>query len=71
MLYLDYSRGEGQWIPNASGGRENLEAISFLKELNAVCHRRHAGILMVAEESTAWPKVTGATEEDGPDPFPG
>ncbi len=65
MLYLDYSRQEGQWVPNQHGGRENLEAIEFLKEVNAVCHRRHPGILMIAEESTAWPKVSQATEQGG------
>jgi 1,4-alpha-glucan branching enzyme len=58
MLYLDYSRKEGEWVPNAFGGRENLEAISFLKELNEVTHRACPGIMMVAEESTAWPAVT-------------
>ncbi len=58
MLYLDYSRSEGQWVPNVFGGRENLEAIEFLKELNAVVHSEHAGVLMIAEESTAWPGVS-------------
>ena len=58
MLYLDYSRKEGEWEPNVFGGRENLEAISFLKELNEVTHRACPGIIMVAEESTAWPAVT-------------
>jgi 1,4-alpha-glucan branching enzyme len=58
MLYLDYSRNEGQWVPNEFGGRENLEAISFLKELNEVTHRACPGIMMIAEESTAWPAVT-------------
>jgi 1,4-alpha-glucan branching enzyme len=65
MLYLDYSRKQGQWVPNPQGGRENLEAVEFLKEANAVCHRRHPGILMVAEESTAWPGVSRATEQGG------
>src|SRR5579875_133860 len=55
MLYLDYSRGPGQWVPNRFGGRENLEAISFLQEVNATCYRRVPGIIMIAEESTAWP----------------
>ena len=58
MLYLDYSRKEGEWIPNQFGGRENLEAIAFLKELNEVTHRSCPGIIMVAEESTAWPMVS-------------
>jgi len=58
MLYLDYSREEGAWIPNEFGGRENLEAIDFLKELNEVVHEEHPGVLMIAEESTAWPGVS-------------
>jgi 1,4-alpha-glucan branching enzyme len=58
MLYLDYSRPEGQWVPNRYGGRENLEAIDFLRELNTVLHGEHPGVLMVAEESTAWPGVS-------------
>jgi 1,4-alpha-glucan branching enzyme len=58
MLYLDYSRKEGEWLPNEFGGRENLEAISFLKELNEVTHRECPGTLMIAEESTAWPAVS-------------
>ncbi len=58
MLYLDYSRGPGEWVPNIYGGRENLEAIDFLRELNGVTHGDHPGIIMVAEESTAWPQVT-------------
>jgi len=58
MLYLDYSRKEGEWAPNQFGGRENLEAIAFLKELNEVTHRACPGIIMVAEESTAWPMVS-------------
>jgi 1,4-alpha-glucan branching enzyme len=58
MLYLDYSRKEGEWEPNQFGGRENLEAIAFLKELNEVTHRACPGIIMVAEESTAWPMVS-------------
>jgi 1,4-alpha-glucan branching enzyme len=58
MLYLDYSREEGGWVPNVYGGRENLEAIEFLRELNRVVHAEHDGILVVAEESTAWPGVT-------------
>jgi 1,4-alpha-glucan branching enzyme len=58
MLYLDYSRGEGQWVPNRFGGRENLEAIDFLRQLNALTHERHPGSVMVAEESTAFPAVS-------------
>ena len=58
MLYLDYSRADGQWTPNARGGRENLDAVSFLQEVNATCYRRVPGIMMIAEESTAWPGVT-------------
>jgi 1,4-alpha-glucan branching enzyme len=58
MLYLDYSRKEGQWVPNEFGGRENLEAISLLKELNEVVHRECPGVMMIAEESTAWPQVS-------------
>ena len=61
MLYLDYSRREGEWIPNRFGGRENLEAIEFLKELNVVVHRQCPGALMIAEESTAWPQVSRPT----------
>ncbi len=58
MLYLDYSRKEGEWVPNRFGGRENLEAISFIKEVNEVTHRVHPGAMMIAEESTAWPQVS-------------
>ncbi len=65
MLYLDYSRDEGQWIPNRYGGRENLEAIDFLKELNLVLEEEHPGCLRIAEESTAWPKVTASVEDGG------
>ncbi len=65
MLYLDYSRRDGQWRPNQYGGRENLEAISFLQEANATAYRRTPGILMIAEESTAWPGVTKPTNHGG------
>jgi 1,4-alpha-glucan branching enzyme len=58
MLYLDYSRKPGEWSPNSLGGRENLDAVSFLREVNATCYKRVPGIAMIAEESTAWPGVT-------------
>ena len=58
MLYLDYSRDAGQWVPNQYGGRENLDAISFLQRMNEVVHTECAGVLTIAEESTAWPQVT-------------
>ena len=58
MLYLDYSRKEGEWEPNVFGGRENLEAITFIKELNEITHRECPGTIMIAEESTAWPAVS-------------
>jgi 1,4-alpha-glucan branching enzyme len=61
MLYLDYSREPGQWIPNVYGGRENLDAIHFLKRFNEVCYERFPGIITIAEESTAWPGVTRPT----------
>lgn len=65
MLYLDYSRKDGQWRPNQYGGRENLEAIQFLQEANATAYRRNPGIVMIAEESTAWPGVTAPTSGGG------
>jgi 1,4-alpha-glucan branching enzyme len=61
MLYLDYSRAEGAWVPNEYGGNEDLDAVRFLKELNEVVHRREPGVLSVAEESTAWPGVSRPT----------
>ena len=61
MLYLDYSRKEGQWVPNKFGGRENLEAIEFLKRLNEVAHGKFPGVLTIAEESTSWPSVSRPT----------
>ncbi|OGW86487.1 MAG: 1,4-alpha-glucan branching enzyme [Omnitrophica bacterium RIFCSPLOWO2_01_FULL_45_10b] len=65
MLYLDYSRKEGEWEPNQYGGHENLEAISFLKKFNEVVHLRHPGILTIAEESTAWTGVSRPTHLGG------
>ena len=65
MLYLDYSRNEGEWQPNEYGGRENLEAISFLKEMNDAVHTHHQNAFTVAEESTAWPGVTQPTNFGG------
>jgi 1,4-alpha-glucan branching enzyme len=65
MLYLDYSRNEGEWVPNQFGGRENLEALAFLKELNEVTHRECPGTIMIAEESTAWPMVSHPTYTGG------
>jgi 1,4-alpha-glucan branching enzyme len=58
MIYLDYSRKEGEWIPNQYGGRENLEAVEFLRKFNHLVHTEHPGVITVAEESTAWPLVT-------------
>jgi 1,4-alpha-glucan branching enzyme len=65
MLYLDYSREHGEWEPNVHGGRENLDAVSFLQEVNATVYKHHPGVLMVAEESTAWPGVTTPTDAGG------
>ena len=66
MLYLDYSRKDGEWVPNQYGGRENLDAISFLQEVNATCYKRVPGITMIAEESTAWPGVSRPVHLGGP-----
>ncbi|NOU21813.1 MAG: 1,4-alpha-glucan branching protein GlgB [Methyloglobulus sp.] len=65
MLYLDYSREQGDWLPNRYGGNENLEAIDFLRELNAVTHDQHPGTVIMAEESTSWPQVTRPTWTGG------
>ena len=65
MLYLDYSRKEGEWVPNKFGGRENLEAVQLLQEATSTVYRTHPGIMMIAEESTAWPGVTRSTDSDG------
>ena len=65
MLYLDYSRDPGQWVSNEQGGRENLEAVAFLRELNEVLHAREPGVAVIAEESTAWPGVSRPTSMGG------
>lgn len=65
MLYLDYSRKHGEWIPNIYGGNQNLEAIEFLKHTNYIVHKRFPGVLMIAEESTAWPAVSRPTDAGG------
>jgi len=65
MLYLDYSRKEGEWLPNKLGGRENLEAVALLQEVTATAYRQAPGIMMIAEESTAWAGVTKPTSENG------
>jgi len=65
MLYLDYSRNEGEWLPNIYGGRENLEAVAFLQEVNGTVYKRVPGVMMIAEESTSWPGVTRPTHLGG------
>ncbi|MDI5968334.1 1,4-alpha-glucan branching enzyme [Streptomyces sp. SL13] len=71
MLYRDYSRGPGQWTPNERGGREDLESVAFLQEMNATVYRRCPGVVTIAEESTAWDGVTRATHHTGPTGFGG
>jgi 1,4-alpha-glucan branching enzyme len=65
MLYLDYSRNAGRWVPNRYGGRENLEAIDFIRQLNSVVHSEQPGAMMIAEESTSWPLVTRGQDQGG------
>jgi len=65
MLYLDYSRKEGEWVPNEKGGRENLEAVAFLRRMNTALYGRHPGVVTIAEESTSWPKVSHPVHEGG------
>ncbi|MCR4727241.1 MAG: 1,4-alpha-glucan branching protein GlgB [Lachnospiraceae bacterium] len=65
MLYLDYGKKDGEWVPNKYGGNKNLEAIEFFKHLNSIVHKEYPGFMTIAEESTAWPKITGPVEEDG------
>ena len=65
MLYLDYGKNDGEWLPNIYGGKENLEAIELIKHLNSIMKKRNKGVIMIAEESTAWPKITGDVEDDG------
>lgn len=65
MLYLDYSRKEGEWVPNEKGGRENLEAVAFLRRMNTELYGHHPGVMTIAEESTSWPKVSQPVHEGG------
>ena len=65
ILYLDYGKKDGEWVPNEFGGNKNLQAVEFFKHLNSVVLGRNPGAVMIAEESTAWPKVTGEVEDDG------
>lgn len=65
MLYLDYGKNAGEWLPNIYGGNENLDAIEFLKHLNSIYKKKHPSSLLIAEESTAWPKITGDLKDGG------
>lgn len=65
MLYLDYGKQDGEWVANMYGGNENLEAIAFLQHINDCIHKEKSGVMTIAEESTAWPQVTGAVSDGG------
>lgn len=65
MLYLDYGKRDGEWVPNMYGGKENLDAVEFFKHLNSMFREKFSGVMLIAEDSSAWPNLTGAVEEDG------